>query len=57
MNTVFMQNDVDWVESFLWSENLAMLSNVILTLNGELESYGREDVPDEYCLSYQTKRS
>lgn len=55
MNTVFMQNDVDWVESFLWSENLAMLSNVILTLNGELESYGREDALDEYCLSYQTK--
>lgn len=55
MSVVFMQNDSDFVESFLWSEDIGMVKNVLLSLQGEVDFYGSEDNPEEYCLAYPTE--
>lgn len=55
MKVVFMQNDPDFVESFLWSEDLEMAKNVLLSLQGRVDSYGDPEKLHEYCLAYHTE--
>lgn len=55
MKVVFMQNDPDFDESFLWSEDLGMAKNVFLSLQDRVDSYGDPENLYEYCLPYWTE--
>lgn len=54
MNTVFIQLDENYGISFIWSEDMSMLRNLLSTFNENVPSFGCED-DGTFALSYGTK--
>lgn len=54
MNTVFIQKDEGFGVSFIWSEDISTLKNLLAAYHEDVLSFGYEDNKGDFSLAYKT---